>query len=73
MLKHLAELDEQSSADEMQTSSLDLLSASSVATVNRTDRAAAKTALAALKQRGELVEGPDQHPNAGVRPAENEE
>ena len=44
-----------------------------VATVGRTDREEAKNALADLRQGGELVEGPDQHPDAGVRLAENAE
>jgi hypothetical protein len=42
-----------------------------VATVGRTDRKEAKNALTQLRQRGELVEGPDQHPDAGVQLAEN--
>jgi hypothetical protein len=44
-----------------------------VATVGRTDRQEAKATLSDLRQRGDLVEGPDQHPDAGVRLAENAE
>jgi len=44
-----------------------------VATVGRTDREEAKNALAELRKSGEIVEGSDQHPDAGVQSAENAE